>query len=216
MGNYNSDQKNTRFFGLKLTKSTDSDIISKLESVPSVQGYLKDLIRNDIMKEDKAMTINFEAGEGRDITGGVNYMISLDNPDLYAEIAVPEGASEDYGYFALKQMILDKAQELGINSHLEFWYDGQEDKLEPDSRAGLPARQWYLIDDCISSKGEVFESRLSCDSQEKAVEIATQEWEKLSKHDQQSRDDFYIGLAAVNADGCIDYNTMTDIVSLKD
>lgn len=137
MGNYNSDQKNTRFFGLKLTKSTDLDIINKLESVPSVQGYLKDLIRKD-MKEEKTMTINFEAGEGRDITGGVNYMICLDNPDLYAEIAVPEGASEDYGYFALKQMIMNKAQELGIDSHLEFWYDGQEDSLEPDSCAGLP------------------------------------------------------------------------------
>ena len=33
--------------------------------------------------------IGFQAGEGRDINGGVNYMINIEN-DLYAEIAVPD------------------------------------------------------------------------------------------------------------------------------
>ena len=33
---------------LKLNNNTDSDVIKKLESVESKQGYIKDLIRKDI------------------------------------------------------------------------------------------------------------------------------------------------------------------------
>ena len=43
-------QKNTVVKTLKLNKNTDSDILEKLESVDNVQGYLKELIRRDIMK----------------------------------------------------------------------------------------------------------------------------------------------------------------------
>ena len=35
---------------LKLNKVTDSDILSKLDSVPNKQGYIKELIRKDIGK----------------------------------------------------------------------------------------------------------------------------------------------------------------------
>ena len=56
MGNYNSDQKNARFYGLKLSKNTDADMISWLDSQESIQGYIKALIRND-MKEEQNMTI---------------------------------------------------------------------------------------------------------------------------------------------------------------
>ena len=48
MGNYASDRKNTRFFGLKLNRNTDKDLIERLESQPSIQEYLKKLIREDI------------------------------------------------------------------------------------------------------------------------------------------------------------------------
>jgi hypothetical protein len=51
MGNYNSDQKNARFFGLKLSRNTDAALIEKLESVDSIQKYIKDLIRKDIERE---------------------------------------------------------------------------------------------------------------------------------------------------------------------
>ena len=53
MGNLKSDQKNTRKYGLKLSKNTDADIIRHLETVPNMQGYIKALIRNDMMKGDK-------------------------------------------------------------------------------------------------------------------------------------------------------------------
>ena len=37
-----------RMIHLKLNRDTDADIISKLESVDSIQGYIKELIKNDI------------------------------------------------------------------------------------------------------------------------------------------------------------------------
>lgn len=42
------DAKNTKTFAIKLNRKTDADLIAKLESVCSVQGYLKELIRKDI------------------------------------------------------------------------------------------------------------------------------------------------------------------------
>lgn len=50
MGNYKSDKKNARFFGLKLNYATDSELIEKLMSVENIQGYLKRLIREDLEK----------------------------------------------------------------------------------------------------------------------------------------------------------------------
>lgn len=76
-------------------------------------------------------------------------------------------------------------------------------------------KKWYLIDDCLASKGQVFESVLDCNTQKKAFDLAVREWESLSAHDQQDRDDFYIGFADVDEDGCVDYETMTSIISIK-
>ena len=44
------DEKSTRFYGLKLCRGTDAELIEKLESVENKQGYLKELIRKDIGK----------------------------------------------------------------------------------------------------------------------------------------------------------------------
>lgn len=76
-------------------------------------------------------------------------------------------------------------------------------------------KKWYLIDDCLHGARQVFETALDCDSQEEAFDLATREWEALSAHDQRARDDFYIGFADVDEDNCVDYNTMTDIISIK-
>ena len=53
MGNYASDQKNARFFGLKLSRNTDKEIIEHLEQQANIQEYLKRLIREDMKKERK-------------------------------------------------------------------------------------------------------------------------------------------------------------------
>lgn len=45
------DAKATRRYGLKLNLNTDADIIAHLEKQPSMQGYIKDLIRKDMKNE---------------------------------------------------------------------------------------------------------------------------------------------------------------------
>ncbi len=42
------DERTARRVSLKLNKNTDADILQKLESVSSMQGYIKALIRADI------------------------------------------------------------------------------------------------------------------------------------------------------------------------
>ena len=42
------DEKNTKQIILRLNKNTDADVIQKLESVESKQGYIRRLIREDI------------------------------------------------------------------------------------------------------------------------------------------------------------------------
>ena len=41
-------KEHTTVYRMKLNHKTDADIIKKLESVESKQGYIKDLIRKDI------------------------------------------------------------------------------------------------------------------------------------------------------------------------
>lgn len=42
------DRENTVVVTMKLNKNTDADILEKLESVDSKQGYIKELIRADL------------------------------------------------------------------------------------------------------------------------------------------------------------------------
>lgn len=45
------DKENTKAVKLKLNKRTDADILEYLETLDNVQGYIKELIRNDIGRE---------------------------------------------------------------------------------------------------------------------------------------------------------------------
>ena len=45
-------KKSTKSLCLKLVRTTDADIIKKLESVGNVQGYIKSLIRKDIAESE--------------------------------------------------------------------------------------------------------------------------------------------------------------------
>lgn len=42
--------KSIRLFRLNLNRNTDTDLIAYLESKDNVQGYLKELIKNDMEK----------------------------------------------------------------------------------------------------------------------------------------------------------------------
>lgn len=83
MGNLASDRKCMRTFSLKLSKNTDADIISRLESVDNIQGYIKGLIRAD-MKGDRTMkeTLVF-AGYNPD---GQAVRVTLEGYHVYIEI----------------------------------------------------------------------------------------------------------------------------------
>lgn len=50
MGSPKYDLENTRQFHLKLNRKTDADVIEKLEDQPSMQAYIKRLIREDIQR----------------------------------------------------------------------------------------------------------------------------------------------------------------------
>lgn len=90
--------------------------------------------------------IQFEAGTSRHDGSGVNFLVCKDSAcpvTLYAEITVPEDASEDYGYLTLKAAILEQAAAAGIPAEkLSFWYDDQEQYLAPDASATGTVRAW--------------------------------------------------------------------------
>ena len=42
------NKTNVKQIKLNLNKKTDADVIAALEAAPNMQGYIKDLIRNDL------------------------------------------------------------------------------------------------------------------------------------------------------------------------
>lgn len=46
-------REHTTVYRMKLNHNTDADIIEKLESVESKQGYIKELIRKDIRESSR-------------------------------------------------------------------------------------------------------------------------------------------------------------------
>lgn len=44
------DAENTRQLHLKLNRRTDRDVLARLDEVPSKQGYIKRLIREDLQR----------------------------------------------------------------------------------------------------------------------------------------------------------------------
>ena len=47
------DKKNTKLIGMKLNKHTDADIFAHIAGISNVQGYLKQLIRDDIARHSR-------------------------------------------------------------------------------------------------------------------------------------------------------------------
>lgn len=47
------DKENTRNFRLKVMRTTEADILDRLEAQPNVSGYIKRLIREDIEREKR-------------------------------------------------------------------------------------------------------------------------------------------------------------------
>ena len=76
-----------------------------------------------VFNDELAIDIDFLGGEGRH-GKPVNYMMSRKFPELYAEVQLPFGAGETYGYGELKREIIRQAEENGYDVNLlRFWYD---------------------------------------------------------------------------------------------
>lgn len=58
------DAKHCKMYSLKMSLESDKDIIDKLASVPSMQGYIKQLIRNDIVRTCSKSVPENEKKEG--------------------------------------------------------------------------------------------------------------------------------------------------------
>lgn len=52
------DKKNTKTYLLKVNKKTEKAILDKLESVPSKNGYIKQLILADIRSKESGVSQN--------------------------------------------------------------------------------------------------------------------------------------------------------------
>lgn len=86
----------------------------------------------DTEREEKTMLhLIFEA------TPDGNALYTADGR-IRAIVPIPENASEDYGYMAMKSAILTAYH--GAEK-LSFWYDGQENLLDPDAYDGTPTVQ---------------------------------------------------------------------------
>lgn len=100
-------------------------------------------------EEPNMKKVQFEAGEGRHFTGAVNILRSPDGA-IYAECPVPGGASADYGYLALKKAIAAK-----VSGPVSYWYDGQEQYLEPDADADCETYVEIEEEETTMKKSEV-------------------------------------------------------------
>ena len=89
MGTTASDKINARCFSLKFSKNTDSDVIRKLESVDSVNAYIRELVRNDLKEEQNMENYVTVDSFGSDLPENWEEIASFLNP-LYAEIAETE------------------------------------------------------------------------------------------------------------------------------
>lgn len=76
-------------------------------------------------------------------------------------------------------------------------------------------KHWYYIEDCTSSKSEIYDESLTAETATEAFITATGKWASLTKSDRAKRDEAYIGFADTDEDGCLDYNTMTEVFYLK-
>ena len=47
------DAANCKFYTMKFNKKTDADVIAKLDSVPSRQDYIRQLVRKDLANKSE-------------------------------------------------------------------------------------------------------------------------------------------------------------------
>lgn len=79
------------------------------------------------------MEMQFFGGQGRRFKS-VNYMICKDGDvSIYAEVEVPEGASDDYGYLTMKHELIRRLP-ADVVKNIVWFYDN-DSCLEEDAKA---------------------------------------------------------------------------------
>ena len=178
MGNYNSDQKNARFYGLKLSRNTDAEMIKWLDKQDSVQGYLKNIIKEDLMKMKR-------------------FYIKEDYLTLW-------GSECDEDTIVTYQEVENLSRE---------WDEPIEELL--DQLIEIEGPQWFIVDNALSARGEIFDRPLHTDDKMEAFEAAMNSWNYRTDSEKENRDDFYIALAETNRYGHINDDTVTETVGIK-
>lgn len=74
---------------------------------------------------------------------------------------------------------------------------------------------WVIIDDCTTKAGSVWDERIEAHSKAEAERIARAQWDALTPHDQQRRDEYYVAYAGLDEHGCVDYDSIEKIVYIK-
>ena len=187
MGDRKSDLKNTRFYGLKLSKSTDGALIAKLDSQESVQGYLKALIRADIMKGEtkmkKSEIIRKYAGDTRDAmveryrtvlecNGSVQYKVYVWED---GEIECQEGPQGDNGYLAPRSGESRELYYIGTVSAPYFDPWDLTDHAAPDNEDERETERQEIIDWAVDDYRENGADALI----DAAIETAEQEEDEI-------------------------------------
>lgn len=102
-------------------------ISGEIEMEGTLEEIEKDL--EAFFDEYHEMEMQFEATPDGNILWGEDAEMRI-----MACVAVPDGASEDYGYLTMKKAILAKCP----GKKFDFPYDGQEQYLEEDASAEAP------------------------------------------------------------------------------
>lgn len=96
--------------------------------------------------------MQFEAGDGGNFMWGSG---------IYAEVFVPDGASEDYGYLTMKNAIMKRFP----REEFDFPYDGQESFLEEDADVECKV---YIYD--VREDDEC--TYMGCDSEDSVSDVS--------------------------------------------
>lgn len=113
---------------IQLVGRIDNEATDENVEIDGQLYYYDDLEYKEVDDED--LQFQFEASPEGNILWAEN-----DEIRIKASVAVPDGASEDYGYITMKRAIREVLKEKGLTA--SFWYDGQEKFLDADALDGV-------------------------------------------------------------------------------
>lgn len=77
-------------------------------------------------------------------------------------------------------------------------------------------KKWVIVDDCTKRRSAVFDEICKAQTKEGAYAEAKAKWNALTEHDKRDSDAYFVGHTDFDEDGCIDYDSMTDILTIKE